>query len=149
MTTYYEIIDEIEEKTTEYEQRAILGRLKCKKEKINEIERLEKIKDEDELKMMLYTHCYYYNKILELKEEEIENYIRYMVEKYPNPNWAYAIDVVYSKIETNDYEMACKTFRCYNIAYKRGLCMTCRSRDDEKEIYMEIEKNIEKILLVK
>ena len=140
-----ELVSEIEYYITEDNQRAILARLKTQQPQYTDVMyELSKCFDlEPEIYGEAYYHCHYYNRILELSEEQQMAIIGYFTLKYPNPNWEYATQVL--KGEKEETEM-CSSEGCEREADLRGLCMVCRSRDPEEEILAQYEMKIAEAL---
>jgi hypothetical protein len=141
-----ELLSEITITLTEDEQRAILARLKISQVKLDDsiIYNISRIVDVyPEIYISIYRHCYYYNRILDLRQTEIDDIINYFMITYPNPDKELAKSLM---ISDEEYHMRCVSDGCRNIAERYGLCGRCSEKKDEMELFSYYQQEISNIM---
>jgi len=141
-----ELLSEIIRILSEDEQRAILARLKISRVKLEDsiIYNISRIVDVyPEIYISIYRHCYYYNRILDLTQSEIDDIINYFMITYPNPDKELAKSMMTSDEE---YHMCCVSVGCRNIAERYGLCGRCTKKKDEMELFTYYQQEISNIM---
>jgi len=147
-----EVIEEMESKMNENEQREILARLRHSRERLPFalVSRVSELMETDpDTYRSTFLHINIYNRILDMDEASVKRLIAHFATRYLDPDWEAATLVFRSRrMQEEEQEIQpCATSGCHGDGLRSGLCFKCREREPETVLLEKLDARFVRVMV--
>ena len=147
--TAEEVIEEMEAKLEETEQREILARLKHSRERLPAalVARVTALMAADpDTYRSTFLHVNIYSRILDLDEAGVKRLIAHFAARYQDPDWDAGHEAHQRELRGEEVH-SCATPGCQGENYRRGLCFRCREREPERVLLEKLDTWLDRVMV--